>query len=169
MFGYDDFMKFMQAFFIVFPVVTLLHLLGHIFFAAIFGGNGIRIVIGSGKQLFSLTFLEVNRFYFWYGGCEFTSLKYNNKITKSLIFLGGSIFNVASIFIVNYLIRMDILEASVLWYQFVYFSFYFMFFALLPMDFPDGTHSDGKAMYKLWRDKDGDDSSADCQLLHKGD
>ncbi|GLB59992.1 hypothetical protein [Cytobacillus sp. NCCP-133] len=167
MFGFDDFMKFIQAFFVVFPVVTLIHLLGHFFFAAIFGGKGIRVVIGSGKLLFSLKFLEVRRFYFWYGGCEYTSLTYNNKLTKSLIFLGGSIFNVASIFIVNYLIRIDILEASMLWYQFVYFSFYYVFFALLPMDMADGTLSDGKAICKLWRNKNRDDSSADCQLVNE--
>jgi hypothetical protein len=55
-----------------------------------------------------------------------------------------------------------------LWYQFVYFSFYYMFFALLPMDMADGTLSDGKAMYKLWRNKNKDDSSADCQLVNHG-
>ncbi|MBY6051911.1 hypothetical protein [Cytobacillus firmus] len=165
MFGYDDFMKFMQAFFVVFPIVTLIHLLGHIFFAAIFGGKGIRVIIGTGKILFSMRFLEVRRFYFWYGGCEYTSLTYSNKLTKSLIFLGGSILNIASIFLVNYLIRIGILDANMLWYQFVYFSFYYVFFALLPMDMADGTLSDGKAMYKLWVDKNEDDSSADCQLV----
>lgn len=168
MFGFDDFMKFIQAFFVVFPVVTLVHLLGHIFFAAIFGGKGIRIVIGSGNLLFSLRFLEVRQFYFWYGGCEYTSLKHSNKVTKSLILLGGSIFNVASIFLVNFLIRIDILQASMLWYQFVYFSFYYVFFALLPMDMSDGTLSDGKAVYKLWQNKNKDDSSADCQHVNDG-
>ncbi|MCS0787723.1 hypothetical protein NX021_06025 [Cytobacillus firmus] len=165
MFGYDDFLKFIQAFFVVYPVVTLIHLLGHIFFAGIFGGKGIRVIIGTGKILFSMRFLEVRRFYFWYGGCEFSALKYSNKLTKSLIFLGGSIFNIGSIFIVNYLIRLGILDANMLWYQFVYFSFYYVFFALLPMDMADGTLSDGKAMYKLWFNKNKDDSSADCQLV----
>jgi hypothetical protein len=165
MFGYDDFLKFMQAFFVVFPIVTLIHLLGHIFFAAIFGGKKIRVIIGTGKILFTTRFLEIRRFYFWYGGCEYTSLRSSSKLTKTLVFLGGSILNIASIFLVNYLIQIGILGANMLWYQFIYFSFYYVFFALLPMDMADGTLSDGKAIYMLWCNKNINDCSADCQLI----
>lgn len=169
MFGFEDFVKFIQAFFIVFPAVTLLHLLGHVFFAALFGGNGIRVIIGSGKKLFSMRFLEVRRFYFWYGGCKFSPLKYNNKFAKSFIFLGGSIFNLLSILLINFLIGTDVLESSMLWYQFIYFSFYYVFFALFPMDFPDGYPSDGMALYKLWKRKSDDESSSDCQWIRQKD
>jgi hypothetical protein len=161
-FGFDDFIKFMQAFFIVLPIVTLIHVAGHVFFAGIFGGKGLKVIIGCGKNLFSFKYLEVKRFYFWYSGCEFQSLKYENKISLSFIYLGGTLFNLISIFLINYLIGSGVLEASLLWYQFIYFSFYFVFFALFPMDFPDGNPSDGKAFYRIIRDKKVD-STDDCQ------
>ncbi|MFC0272907.1 hypothetical protein ACFFIX_15875 [Metabacillus herbersteinensis] len=163
MFGFDDFLKFIQAFFIIFPAVTLLHVLGHIFFAKIFGGKEIKVVIGCGKRLFSIGFVEIRKYYFWYGGCEYNHLTFDNRLSHSLIFLGGSLFNLVSIFIVNQLIWQQILEPSIFWHQFIYFSFYFIFFALLPMEYENGSPSDGKALYRLIRNKDVDKSSSDCQ------
>ncbi|WP_174733660.1 hypothetical protein [Mesobacillus harenae] len=163
MFGMDDFIKFLQAFFIVFPVVTLIHLAGHITFASIFGGKDLKVKIGSGKRLFSIGFVEVRWFYFWFGDCEYGSLKVKNRGALSLVFLGGALFNLLSIFFINLLIAAGWADKSMLTYQFVYFSFYYMFFAMLPMDFQDGYPSDGKAILRLWkRQRESNCSSSDC-------
>ncbi|WP_409290156.1 hypothetical protein [Peribacillus sp. SCS-37] len=151
MFGPNDFWKFFSAFFLIFPMVTLIHLSGHIFFVALFGGKDKKIVVGCGKVLFSFWKLEFRTFYFWSGGCEFTSLRWNNQITNSLIFLGGALFNLLSIMVTNFLITSNYMEANVWTYQFQYFSFNTMFFALFPMDFPNGTPSDGRALWLLWK------------------
>ncbi|UII57817.1 hypothetical protein LS684_03050 [Cytobacillus spongiae] len=158
----EDFIKFLQGFFIVFPIVTFVHLMGHTFFVFLFGGKGIRIFIGCGDKLWGTRGLELRKFYFWYGGCEFKSLRVNHRISHSLIFIGGSLFNLISIFVVNKLVEVQVLEDSMLWYQFIYFSFYFIFFALFPMDLPDGYPSDGKAIYSIWSSKVKEVSSEDC-------
>lgn len=153
MFGFNDFWKFFSAFFLIFPIVTIIHLLGHLFFVTIFGGKEKKIVVGCGKILLSLWKLEIRTFYFWSGGCEFKKLSYNNRFSTTLIFLGGSIFNLGSILLINLLIAGKYIESNAWSYQFQYFSFNTMFFALFPMDFPNGTPSDGRAVWLLWKNR----------------
>lgn len=166
MFGFQDVIKFLWAFFLIFPVVIIIHLLGHITFAAIFGAKGIRVTLGSGKSLFSFWKIDVHQFYFWSGDCQFEYVAFNNRFSKSIILLGGSIFNLLSMLLVNLVIWSDLFEPSIFSYQFIYFSFYYVFFALLPMDYPGGGHSDGKALYRLWRRGERGVSSVDCQYKY---
>lgn len=161
MFGFNDFWKFFLAFFFIYPVVTIIHLSGHLFFVTIFGGKEKKVVIGHGKRLFSFWKFEIRQFYFWAGGCEFKQIKYNNRVTNTFNFLGGAIFNALSIAVVNILIYMRVLEPSVWWYQFVYFSFISLFWSLFPMYYPSGTPSDGKAVWLLWKNEIKDKSSDD--------
>lgn len=163
MFGIQDILKFLLGFFLIFPTVILIHLLGHITFAAIFGAKGIRVTLGSGKKLFSVWRIEIHQFYFWSGDCEFEYVLFDNRFSKSIILLGGTIFNLLSMLTLNLLIWSDLFEPSMIAYQFVYFSFYYLFFAVLPMDYPGGAHSDGKAIYRLWKKGERSISSADCQ------
>lgn len=145
MFGLTDIVKFLFSFFLIMPIITLIHLSGHIFFVSIFGGTEKKIYIGCGKKLFSFLTVEVRKYYFWNGSCEFKNLKHDNRFTNMMIYIGGSLFNLISMLLVYSLIYQDIIEGSVVWYQFIYFSFYIMFFSLFPMYFADGSPSDGKA------------------------
>ncbi|WP_180960365.1 hypothetical protein [Neobacillus cucumis] len=145
MFGFADVIKFLISFFVILPIVTLIHLCGHIFFVTLFGGSEKKIAIGCGTMVFSFWNIEVRRYYFWNGACEFKTLKHDNRVTNTFIYLGGSLFNLAGIFLVHALISQGILVKSVFWYQFIYFSFYMLFFSLFPMYFSDGSPSDGKA------------------------
>lgn len=163
MFGLQDFFNFLQAFFIVFPVVTILHLLGHLTFAYFLGCKQMKVVLGVGKKLFSVRNIEVRLYYFWHGSCSIGPLKYTNKYCQCLILFGGSLFNLLGILIANILIFQKVVEPSMLTYQFIYFSIYYVFFALLPMDFPDGTASDGKMIYSIWKGKRCKQTSQDCQ------
>ncbi len=163
MFGIYDVWKFLLAFFLILPVVTFIHLIGHIFFVKLFGGKGVRIVIGCGTKLYTLGKIEIRKFYFGSGGCEFSYLKFENRLTHSLIFLGGSLFNLLSLILVNTLVKTKTLEVSMFWDQFIYFSFYFIFFSLFPMDDPAGLPSDGKAAYLLWKKKMKNKATDDCQ------
>ena len=45
------------------------------------------------------------------------------------------------------------MKTSIFTYQFTYFSLYYIFFALLPMPYPDGNYSDGKIMLDLLRNR----------------
>ncbi|WP_232732376.1 hypothetical protein [Bacillus sp. mrc49] len=79
-------MKFLFSFFLIMPIVTLIHLSGHIFFVTIFGGVEKKIVIGCGNKLFSFLNIEVRKYYFWNGACEFKGLKHDNRLTNMLIY-----------------------------------------------------------------------------------
>lgn len=153
MFGLSDIIKFLFSFFLIMPIVTLIHLSGHIFFVTIFGGSEKKILIGCGNKLFAFRNIEVRKYYFWNGTCEFKGLKHDNRLTNTLIYLGGAIFNLVSMLIIYSLVYQNILDSSVIWYQFIYFSFYIMFFSLFPMYFSDGSPSDGKAAELALRNK----------------
>lgn len=153
MFTVSDIPKFILAFFLVLPLITLIHEGGHVFFAWLMGGKNIRVTIGTGKPLFRLGLLEVRKYYFWYGLCDFDNLERNEVFANVLIFAGGILFNAISTVAVMYLVEHGVLESSMLTYQFTYFSLYFIFFALLPMPYPDGNYSDGKIILDLLRHK----------------
>ncbi len=164
MFGFADIVKFLISFFVILPIVTLIHLSGHIFFVTLFGGSEKKITIGCGPMVFSFWNIEVRRYYFWNGACEFKSLKHDNRVTNTFIYLGGALFNLAGIFLVQNLISQGILDKSVFWDQFIYFSFYILFFSLFPMYFSDGSPSDGKAAVLTLRNQHERKISDDIQF-----
>ncbi len=135
------------------PLITFIHEAGHVFFAWLMGGKNIRVTIGTGKPLFTIGLLEVRKYYFWYGLCNFDNLKRNHRLGNILIFSGGVIFNSLTTLLVMFLIENGTIASGMLTYQFTYFSLYFIFFAILPMPYPDGNYSDGKVVLDLIRYK----------------
>lgn len=154
MFGISDIPKFLLAFFLVLPVISMLHEAGHVFFAWLMGAKNIRIVVGSGKPVFTSGILEIRQYYFWYGFCTFDNVKRKEKLANIIIFSGGALFNLMSTIAVILLVEHKILESGMLTYQFTYFSMYYVFFALLPMLYPGGNYSDGKIILELLKNRD---------------
>lgn len=154
MFGLSDIPKFLLAFFLVLPVISILHEAGHVFFAWLMGAKRIRITVGSGKPVFHRGILEIRQFYFWYGFCTFENIKPKEKFANILIFSGGALFNLLSTIAVILLVENEVLESGMLTYQFTYFSMYYIFFALIPMLYPGGNYSDGKIILGLLRGKE---------------
>jgi len=153
MFGINDIPKFFLAFFLVLPVISFLHEAGHVFFAWLMGGKNIKVMVGTGDVFFRLGMLEVRQYYFWYGLCTFDNLKRNQRFSHILIFSGGVLFNTLSAVAVVYLVEQGVIEPGMLTYQFTYFSMYYIFFAVLPMPYPDGSYSDGKYILDLIRNR----------------
>jgi hypothetical protein len=164
MFGFADIIKFLISFFVILPIVTLIHLSGHVFLVTLFRGSEKKIIIGCGPMVYSFWNIEVRKYYFWNGACEFKSLRHDNRVTNTLIYLGGSLFNLISIFLVHALISQGILDTSIFWSQFTYFSFYILFFSLFPMYFSDGSPSDGKAAVLALKNQDEKKISDDIQF-----
>jgi hypothetical protein len=149
MFGISDIPKFLLAFFLVLPLISVLHETGHVLFAYLMGAKKIRIVVGSGKPVFKWGMLEIRQYYFWYGFCTFENIKRKEKLANILIFSGGAIFNLASTIVVILLVENRVIASGMLTYQFTYFSMYYVFFALLPMIYPGGYFSDGRIILDL--------------------
>ena len=153
MFGINDLPKFFLAFFLVLPIISFFHEAGHVFFAWLMGGKNIKVIVGTGNKLFRWWILEVREYYFYYGFCSFDNLKHNKRLSTILIFSGGVLFNALAAIAVMYLVEEGIMQSGMLTYQFTYFSMYYIFFALLPMPYPDGSYSDGKVILDLIRNK----------------
>ncbi len=154
MISISDIPKFLLAFFLVLPLISIVHEAGHVFFAWLMGGKRIKITVGSGKTLFNLGMLEIKQYYFWYGVCIFENIKRKNKFANILIFSGGSFFNLLGVFGVIILVKNELLETGIVTYQFLYFSLYYIFFALFPMPYPDGSYSDGKMILDILKGKE---------------
>ncbi|WP_050182425.1 site-2 protease family protein [Domibacillus robiginosus] len=150
MFSFDDMGTFAWAFFIVLPLTLLIHSGGHAFFAYLFGGKT-SLTIGRGGKLLKVKNIEIRKFYFIDSACYYDQLRKDRRWKHALIYAGGPIFNIASILIVNGLIHANILPAHLFFYQFVYFSVYLVFFALIPIDYGENNPSDGKAIYDVMR------------------
>lgn len=154
MFGINDIPKFILAFFLLLPVISILHEGGHVFFAWLMGGKNIKVTVGTGKPLFKWGMIDVRQYYFWYGVCTFENIKRKERFANILIFAGGSLFNLLGTIAVMLLVENGYLEEGIATYQFTYFSLYYIFFALFPMPYPDGNYSDGKIILDLLRGKD---------------
>ncbi|RHW41171.1 hypothetical protein D1B31_09555 [Neobacillus notoginsengisoli] len=148
MFSWNDLVTFCWAFFIVLPLTSFVHATGHTFFVVLFGGKPV-MTMGRGRKLFSLGTFHVHSLYFIDASCQYDKIKKEARWKYALIYAGGVIFNALSILVVNSLIHMGIWPKHLFFYQFVYFSVYFIFFALLPIEYGKDNPSDGKALYTL--------------------
>ncbi|MRX73105.1 hypothetical protein GJU40_13230 [Bacillus lacus] len=148
MFGLSDMPSFFVALLIVLPLVALVHQLGHIFFAWLFGGK-VSFILGRGRTLLKIGFLEIKTVYFIDSFCHYEDLAVDNKLTHSLVYAGGVIFNIVSVFILNSIILAGYLDPKMYFYQYAYFSVYYAFFAVLPIQYGENHPSDGKALYDV--------------------
>jgi hypothetical protein len=148
MFTLSDMWTFFLAFFLTLPLVTLIHEAGHVLAARAFGAK-INFTLGAGKTLFKIGPLEVKRLYFMDGWCQYESLKYDKLWVHIFIYISGSLSNLAVILVINFLIYQGTLPVHIFFYQFVYFSVYFIFFSLFPFKTGEGQPSDGLAIYEV--------------------
>ncbi|ASB67474.1 putative membrane protein YwmF [Bacillus velezensis] len=111
MFGFNDMIKFFVSFLIILPMVSVIHVSGHSFMAMLFGGKA-SLDIGMGKRLLKVGPIQVRRIYFIDSFCKFGELRIDNRLTSALVYSGGCLFNLASIFLINLLIIKDVLEPN---------------------------------------------------------
>ncbi|PWA07048.1 hypothetical protein DCC39_16935 [Pueribacillus theae] len=150
MFTLHDMGTFAWAFFITLPLTIIIHIAGHAFFAFLFGAKP-KVEIGSGRKLIKVKHVQIRHLYFINASCKYDSIRNEKRWKHALIYAGGSIFNLSSIFVVNGLIHFGIFQKHLFFYQFVYFSIYFIFFSLLPIQYANNWASDGKAIYEVLR------------------
>lgn len=151
MFTFSDLWVFFVSLLVILPLISAIHQAGHSFFIWIFGGKS-TFTIGGGKKLFNLGPMEIRRVFFWHSFCQIEDLNIDNRWSHLLILLGGSLFNIASILLVNGLILADVFSGHIVFYNFVYFSIYYVFFALFPARYSDEHPSDAMAIYDLFKD-----------------
>ena len=149
MIDFWDIPKLFIAFFVILPVVSLVHELGHVLIAKLLGAKNVKIIIGSGRILLNTRVFEIRKYYFYYGFCYFENIDDRSRWKNLFIYSGGILANIIVAFFLLYVMSGDLVSSNIFTYQFLYFSLYYVFFALLPMSYPDGNYSDGKIIYHL--------------------
>jgi len=144
-----DIPKLFIAFFVILPLVSLIHELGHVIIAKILGATNVKIIIGSGRILLNTRIFEIRKYYFYYGYCYFENIDDDSRWKNLFIYSGGILANILVAILLIYVMSGDFLDTTIFTYQFLYFSMYYVFFALLPISYPDGNYSDGKIIYHL--------------------
>ncbi|MTI47892.1 M50 family metallopeptidase [Sporosalibacterium faouarense] len=134
------------AIFIFMPIITLIHEIGHACISKLFGCKIKKIVIGKGKTIVRLGFLEIRKIYFFAGRYE----AYNGAKTRTgrvMVHIGGVLFNLFSILIVIVLISNEIFRSHRLLIVFINMSIYVIIACIIPITYLDGSNSDGKQIY----------------------
>lgn len=149
-FGLNDLPKFVWSFCLVLPLVSFIHQLGHSVMAIIFGGK-VDFTIGRGKTILKMGKFKIKSVYFLDSFCKYENLKNDSRISHAVVYAGGVLFNLLTIFIMNGLIMANILPEDIFCYQFVYFSVYYVIFSLLPIQYTETSASDGRAIYNVLR------------------
>ncbi|GAF64650.1 hypothetical protein BTS2_1543 [Bacillus sp. TS-2] len=153
MFEWSDLITAFWAFFLILPLVSLIHQLGHWSMAKLFGGTS-NLVIGRGKTIFTIGSISIKRIYIADSSCSYRGLKTNHKIAHILVHAGGITFNIGTMIVLNVMISINILPETTYFYQFGYFSVYYAFFALLPIKYSEKHVSDGLAIFEILRNLD---------------
>lgn len=150
LFTLSDMWTFCWSFFVILPIVAILHQLGHIVVAWMFGAK-VSFALGRGKKVLKVGVVEIRRIYFLDAFCHYEEMRKNNRLSHILVYLGGSLCNLLSVLILNSMIANDFLPEHQFFYQFAYFSVYYVFFALLPVQYADHHPSDGQAIVNIIR------------------
>lgn len=149
MFGLLDILYIVIAIFIILPLVSIIHEFGHLFFAYLFKAQNQVLDIGCGKPILQVGRLRFRQYYFFYSWCQFERLQHNTKFNYILVYAGPMLFNIVAAIVINAFMYYGVLEAQRFWKMFVYYSFYFVLFDIIPMRYPDGQPSNGLVVMEM--------------------
>ncbi|WP_088005876.1 hypothetical protein [Indiicoccus explosivorum] len=152
MFTLSDVWGFIWACLIIYPLVVMIHETGHTFFTLLFGGRT-KISLGRGRKLFDVGIVEIYTLYFLDSALQYTDLKWSNRLTHFLVHIGGILFNIGAVLLLNYLILEGYMENKQVYHQFSYFSVWFATYAAIPVDYGDEKYSDGMSAYLVLKHK----------------
>ena len=99
-FGLNDLPKFVWSFCLVLPLVSFVHQLGHSVMAIIFGGK-VDFTIGRGKTILKMGKFKIKSVYFLDSFCKYENLKNDSRISHAVVYAGGVLFNLLTIFIIS--------------------------------------------------------------------
>lgn len=135
---------------VFFPVVTIVHELGHAFFVKIFGGEIFSIGFGSGKKIFKVKKFYVGSKVVLSGRVYWENEKKFHLHQSILILLGGILFNVVSASLIWFYGNIQYAD---LYRGYIIYSYFMAFVSLLPFTFSDGVRSDGLQIIELLKEK----------------
>ena len=140
------------AYFIFYyPIVTIIHEIGHAIFVKIFGGKIIYIGFGEGDSLLEYKKFKIGKRE-WFSGRIYFEFK--SKITTQkmiLLYLGGPLINILSATLIWIFGNT---EWADLYRGYIIFSYLIGIVSLVPFKFNSGMKSDGLQILNLMSGRD---------------
>jgi len=135
--------------FVIIPIITIIHEIGHAFFISLFKGRVTQISIGKGRKLVKLGIFTFYTYFFMGGYCHSEPPKKEYTFIQSiLVTIGGIIFNLISAGIVGYLSSYKLGSYNNLLDAFVFWSLTLSLITIIPIKI-GSTSSDGRMLFKL--------------------
>lgn len=138
-------------FFIIVPLVHLIHELGHVLVAKLFKVSQLKIVIGKGPELFRFSFAGIKlyaHYILFLGGYSTNEQEGNLSPAKiALIALGGPFFNIMSLILFFPFLPY---APTTVFYLFFFFSCWIGFINLIPFKIGDKKSDGWQALTALF-------------------
>lgn len=152
MFGFSELKSLIISAFIILPVVLFLRETGYLITSWVFGVQNPRLTIGSGPRIFKLGMLDIRKHYHLYSWFSYDSLKRKSKIAYTLIYAGPILINIFFALTINALLANGMLQDfRTFWERFVFYSFYYILFDVIPMITVNGKPNNGMIIYEMIR------------------
>lgn len=152
MFGLSDLLSLIISAFIILPVVVFLRESGYLVVSWLFGVVKPRLTIGSGPRLIKIGMIDIRKYYHLYSWFSYDDLKRKSKFAYISIYSGPILVNLFVALLINFLIANGwAAEYKTFWDRFVFYSFYYLLFDIVPMITINGKPNNGMIIYEMIR------------------
>ncbi|MCM3356594.1 site-2 protease family protein [Psychrobacillus sp. FSL K6-4046] len=134
----------------IFPVIALIHELGHAFFLKLFGGAVKEFAIGNGNVLWKKNVFFIKTAYFAGGRVVPENIEILSKNKKMFFYLGGVLFNLLSALTLHFLTGYEFFVFRNYLDSFIFVSYLNVIINLIPLVTVIGP-TDGKQIIDLSR------------------
>ncbi len=148
----DFFINFIVIALFVFPFIALIHEAGHAFFLKLAGGELLELSIGNGEVLWKYKLFYLRVAYFAGGQVVAKDIEILGKFQRTLFYLGGILFNLASAVILDLTTGYELGVFRNYLDSFIFVSYLNVVINLLPLTTIVGD-TDGKKLVHLYREQ----------------
>ena len=152
MFGLSDLISLVISAFIILPIVIFLRECGYLIVSKLFGAENPRLTLGSGPRVFKLGIFDVRKYYHLYSWFSYDSLKRTSNFAYIAIYASPILMNVGVALTINALLANGYFqEYARFWDRFIFYSFYYVLFDVVPMKTVNGKPNNGLIIYEMIR------------------
>ena len=152
MFGFSDLLSLIISAFIILPIVIFLRETGYLIVSELFGVKNPRLTIGSGPRIFKFWIFDIRKYYHLFSWFSYDALKRESKLAYICVYAGPILMNLSVALLLNALLANGLLEEyKTFWDRFVFYSFYYVLFDIIPMRTVNGMPNNGMIIYEMLR------------------
>lgn len=152
MFGLADLVSLIISAFIILPIVVFLRELGYLIVSALFGVKNPRITLGTGPRVMKIWVFDLRKYYHLYSWYSYDSIRRKGKVAYVLIYAGPMLVNIILGITINAMLANDVIEEyATFWDRFVFYTFYYVLFDIVPMRTANGKPNNGLIIYEMLR------------------